>query len=634
MEDPFTLNVEGVANLIGSDVNKVKEDKNDLGTEGADENLQDELSLKLSDRELLRIRNDIEARYAPYEKKQKKIWEQNLESYLGKKKDAPVQWGQNPAPTASNLQFEAMETFLAASLAKNPEPVVWADNTPEGNQVASDVKTMLSFHADQLVIRRKLQGMVRQWAIYHLGVLKMGWHAIHEEDTGNDYGDVEVSLRKIQNFIFDPEGYVDCYGDFVGALGERIEVSAKQLAAMFPKHKEYISMTVDGKMGTKVTYTEWWSADETFTFLTYKDIVLDKHKNEFFNYPRPQIDPVTGAPMIDPQTGQLAMERPHNHFSRPKKPYVFLSVFSLQEQPHDITGLVEQNIANQNRITERASQIDFNIGASNNGYAFRLGTFNEEQARQAAMARRNGDPILIPESSEHEPDPIVPLEAMAMPASAFNELEVIKNDLRSSWGIQGIVSQPNEEDITARGMILNQAHDTSRIGGGIGDALEQVADALFNWLTQMYTVFYDEAHFASIMGNAKAVEFITLTGEDLSRQLIVSVAPDSLKPKDEVTQMNLAQQLFEVGAIGPKTLLKMLDFPNPDEAAGEGVLYKMDPQTYLRVNFPELFAQIMQAQQPQMQPGQAQGQPIQGGAPPTMSAPPASSALSNVQLPQ
>jgi len=37
----------------------------------------------------------------------------------------------------------------------------------------------------------------------------------------------------------------------------------------------------------------------------------------------------------------------------------------------------------------------------------------------------------------------------------------------------------------------------------IGDAIEQVADNTFNWLVQLYYVFYDEKHFAVIMGNAK-----------------------------------------------------------------------------------------------------------------------------------
>lgn len=636
---PFALSVRGVTDLVENPINKTPATGSE-GEEGQSGEHFDALKLELSDTELLKIRNDYENRYAPYEAKIKKVWEQNLESYLGKRKDG--QWLVESGPTAANLQFEAEETFLAAALSKNPEPVVWSNNTPEGNAIATDVKTMLAFHADQLALRRKLAHMVRQWSIYHLGVLKYGWKSIKTPD-GRDIGDVDVSNRRIQNFIFEPNGYVDAYGDFIGGLGERIEVSADKLIELFPGEKDYIELEVDGKLGTLVTYTEWWSADGSFTFTTFKEKVLAKNKNPYFKYEEPAIDPMTGQAVSDPLTGQPVMQPANNHFAAPKKPFTFLSVFSLQEQPHDITGLVEQNIANQQKITNRTEQIDYNVAASNNGYAYSQDNFNQETAKQAANARKKGNPILIPSGGPIE-NAIMPLPAQDLPQAIFNEVEIAKNDLRQSWGIQGITAQPTDEDTTARGMIINQSNDTSRIGGGIGNAIEQVADSAFNWLTQLYYVFYDEPHFAAIMGGAKAVEFVTLQNSQLNQQLIVSVSPDSLKPKDEVTQINLAQALFDKGAIGPKTLLKMLDFPNPDEAAADGILYKTDPMAYMQMNFPEEFAKMQQAQQQQMmQQAQTQvsmGMNPDGSMPEAITEPeqniaraPADASLSQVPLP-
>ena len=173
----------------------------------------------------------------------KPLFQRNLESYLGKKKDG--QWLSEEAPIAANLQFEAEETFLSAALAKNPEPVVYSDDTPEGDMLAKSVRTMLQYHSDQLVFRRKLALMVRQWSIYHLGVLKHGWN--------NTVNDITIENRKIQDFIFDPEGYVDAYGDFIGYLGERITVTAEKLTELFPDHKQYITEQVKGQMGTNVT---------------------------------------------------------------------------------------------------------------------------------------------------------------------------------------------------------------------------------------------------------------------------------------------------------------------------------------------------------------------------------------------
>jgi len=590
--DNFMLNVLGVTDLVENDINKVAQ-TTAQSPEGATGEKRDVLDIDMTDEELLKMRDQYEQDYAKYEGILKPRVEKIRKSYLGKTADGS--YLDENSTSVANLQFEAEETFLAAALAKNPEPVVYADNSPEGAAMANAVKTMLQYHSDQLVIRRKLTLMVRQWSVHLIGVLKPGWnHRIN---------DVAIDNAKAGDYIFDPKGHVDAYGDFTSWFGERKKIRADKLVEMFPKKKTDISLAVAGQMGTEVTYTEWWPSDE-YCFYTFKTIVLDKHKNHLYNWPEPELDGA-GMPRIDPETLKPMMTKPRNHFAHPKKPAIFLSVFSLQEQPHDITSLIEQNIANQDRIRTQTEQIDTNIASSNNGYAFSEANFNQETGKQASNARKKGNPILIPQGGPMS-EAIMPLPAQPLPEGYFRMLETHKNDLKNSWGIQGIASQQPDEDQTARGMILNQSHDTSRIGGGIGDAIEQVADNTFNWLVQLYYVFYDEEHFAAIMGGNKAIEYVTLSQANLTKQVIVSVAPDSLKPKDEVTQMNLAQALFDKKAIGPKTLLKMLDFPDAEQAAADGVLYALDPMAYFQLNFPEEFAKMQQSQMEQAQIQMAQ----------------------------
>lgn len=631
--DGFSANIAGVEDLVQNKTNKVLSDNS--SPEGIESEKFDVLDVTMTDEELLKLRDDYEKRYAPYEGRLKPRVEKIRNSYVGKKADGQY-LVDTDIPISANLQFEALETFLAAALSKNPQPVVYCDNTPEGNEIATSVKTMLQFHSDQLVIKRKLALMVRQWGMNLLGVLKPGWN--------RKLNDVTLDNRKIQDYVFDPDGFVDAYGNFSSWYGERITITAEKLIEEFPKHKTYIGLMCDGKLGTEVTYTEWWPNDE-YCFYSFKEIVLDKHKNQYFKYQESATD-MMGQPVVDPITGQEQMSQPANHFAHPLKPAIFLSVFSLQEHPHDITSLMEQNIPQQNKITRRTDQIDANVAASNNGWALSEDNFNQETGKQAATARKKGNPILIPSGGPID-KAIVPLPAQGLPEAIFNEIEIAKNDLRQSWGIQGITAQPADEDQTARGMILNQAHDSSRIGGGIGDAIEQVADNLFNWLVQLYAVFYDEQHFAAVMGNAKAVEYKVLSNQDFGRQLIISVAPDSMKPKDEVTQMNLAQALFDKGAIGPKTLLKMVDFPDVDESAADGVLFHLDPQAYFQLNFPEYAARLQQQQQMNQMQNQAQQTGMDTAAkaantppeattepPPAtgVSTPPSNSALSNVPL--
>lgn len=625
--DPLTLNIEGVSQLVGSKMNKVSASTTQ---EGADGDKIDELTLKLDDEELMRLSREWETAYMGYESTQKTKGERNKTYYMGRQKDG-TPTDVKDMPIAGNLIFEAEETFLPAALAKNPEPVVYADNSKEGNDLSGDVKTMLQYHADVLVLRRKLALMVRHWSIYHLSVLKHGWNA--------KLKDISTEVRDIRNFIFDPKATVDVYGDMEGYIGERITVPARKLATLFPKHQGYILIMVDGKMGTQVTYTEWWNDD--YTFVTFKNKILDKAKNPFFSYEKPQQG-------VDEFGLPLPSKQPHNHFAQPKKPYTFLSVFSLGEQPHDITGLIEQNIPNQNLVTRRTLQIDRNLNKANNSIGLSAANFNQQTGKQAAAAMEAGDPVLIP-SGGPVSEAIARFPAQAVPDAFFNDLRENKETLRSSFGTQGITSQQPSEDTTARGMILNQQFDNTRIGGGIGDALAQVADNVFNWWVQLYYVFYDEEHFAAIMGAAKATEYVTLSSQSFHTKLIISVAADSMKPHDEITEMNQAMNLWTAGAIDPQTLLTILNVPNPKETAGQAVLWKLDPMSYMKMNFPELSQEMQQLMmQQQQQDAQTAGMNAQAeaagtaaGTPPEpMSAPPttgsanANPSLSMVGLPK
>ena len=590
------MNVLGVDNLVSSAINKTDSSLSDEDPIGE---LVDEYSLDMTDEELLALRDSWEQKYAPYEGKIKVRQDLNKKYYKGSQSDSNV-------PIPSNVIFESEETFIPQALAKNPEPVVWSDNTQEGKDESNDIKTMLQYHADVLALNRTLGVMLRHWSVYFIGIVKHGWDKKAE--------DITLSVRNPQNFIFDTDGYVDVKGHFKGAyIGERIQSTAQELVDLFPKSEAYITLKVDGKMGTPVTRTEYWTDEYCFT--TFIDKVLDKHKNEFFNYGKDEegIDEL-GEVVKTATPGK-------NHFASPQMPYTFLSVFSLEEAPHDVTNLIEQNVANQNRITERDVQIDRNLRAGNNSILVDPNFADQEVAAQIAHGIEDGDPILV------DPKAVSRLPASALPSGVLEAQQVAKDALRGSFGVQGLSAQKQSSDTTARGMILNQSHDATRIGGGIGDALEQVADSIFNFQLQMYYVFFTEDHYAAIMGAGKAVEYVRLNMANTNRQFVVSVTPDSMKPKDEITEMNLAVQLWEAKALDPISLFKKLNYPDPLETAKAVALWTTNPQAYIATFFPENAA-----------PNSANppnGAPVPGipGSPETtLGAPPASPELSQVPL--
>lgn len=600
--DPVQQNIDGVNQLVNSKLNKLSSGAT-AQPEGVEGEKVDEFTLKLDDAELLALANSITLKYQGYEATIKSRQQIQKQFYLGRQNDgSPNSTTVDGVAISANLIFEAEETFLPAALSKNPEPVVYSDNTEEGNKVSKDVKTMLQFHADILVLRRKMALVTRKWSMDLLGVMKHGWDA--------EIGDIKSEVKDVKNFILDPDGYIDPYGDYIGPLGERITLTARKLCDLFPKHKAFITVIVDGKMGTEVTYTEWWNDD--YCFYTFKGQVLQKNKNPNFKY------------------AKEGEEKPRNHFAKAKKPYTFLAVFNLGNQPHDETGLIEQNVPNQRRVSRRTEQIDYNLTRSNNSRAYSENNFTQETAKQASTAMMKGHPVIIPPGSSIQ-EAIVDFPTQGVDASFFNELENSKNDLRSIFGTDGLGTVAPKEQKTLGGLLNNEQHDNSRIGGGVGDALEQFADNVFNWWTQLYYVFYDEPHFAAILGQMKAVEYVTLSSQDMDRQLVVSVSPDSMKPKDEITEMNQAMELWAQKAIDIKTLLTVLNFPDPQQTAAQAWLYQTNPQAYGALNFPEMTQQLQALAQQTASPVSAQGSAgAQSEAPPQDP----NAQLSNVPLPQ
>lgn len=605
--DSFAENIEGVKSLIQS-----TENKTDVGAEAnAVGELVDALTLEMDDTKLKALSDSWQAQNDGYYPKIKPRQEMNKMYYLGRQRQSQ---NQQSKVVSSNIIFEAEETFIPQALSKNPEPVVWSDNTTEGKEASNDVKTMLQYHADVLSLRRMLGVVTRHNSIYLVGVLKHGW------DTESN--DITTKVRQPKNFIFAPKSYINEKGRYIGEfLGEKIETSAEDLIKKFPAHAAAITLKVSAKMGTMVTYIEW--STDKFCFYRFEEIILDKHKNQYFNYE------TTEAGEADEYGNQTQTVTPGmNHFAAPRMPYTFLSVFSLQEQPYDETSLVEQAIPNQDDINDQDTQVSRNLRTGNNGIAVSGLSFDKETARQAAAALEDGDPVLVPDGQVETA--IKRLPAAQLPPGLLQSLQIKKDTLRSVFGVQGLAASAEDQNDSVRGQIMAQNHDSTRIGGGIGDALEQVADDVFNWWLQLYYVFYDEPHYAAIMGNGRAVQYVMLSRANMNRHFVVSVAPNSMKPKDEVAEMNLAIDLANKGWLDPINLFKKLDFPDPLETAKMVMMYKMNPAGYMAQFFPEQARAAVAGTGAVTNPPDLAGQ---GPAPDeSLSAPASSSALSQVPI--
>lgn len=515
-----------------------------------------ELELDMDDEELIILARDWE-----------EVWKRSdiFRSLFNKQKENEKYWkGEHfsevgdERPLADNLIFEATESFLPVATKRNPEPIVEADNTEEGNKIAYTVQKMLQFQADRLRLKMRMTDAVRYWSLYFLGVGKVGW-----DMTTNDI--VYKSIRP-QKLILDPEGIVEgsvFTGEFIG---EYRKEKAASLAKRFPKHKAFIEDQVRGKMGTTVQYIEWWTDD--YVFWTYQNKVLAKSRNPHFNYPQE----TKGVDEMGAET--VSMNEGRNHFVVPKKPYMFISVYNLGISPVDVTSIIQQNIALQDLINKRLRQIDKNADQTNNSLVISGDNFTKDQAADVAEALRRGRAIWIP--SGRPSDVIDRTIAPPLPPYVYDTLVDYRNELRNVYGTAGLSTQGIQDEKTVRGKIMIKTQDVDRMGI-ILEHIEQFADEIYNWFTQLFYVYYDETHAASVLGKEKTKEYITLNSQDLTKRLTVGVKEGSTIPQDSLTKYNQAIDLLTAGLLDPITAFEMMDFPNPKETAEKLLIWQTNP---------------------------------------------------------
>lgn len=474
-----------------------------------------------------------------------------------------------------NRIFSAIETFLPIATRANPDPLVTADPSEIGQKMAHDIKGALVDWADVTKLRRKLARMTRHWTVYRVGVAKLRW----DIETKS----IKLDIINPKRMLWDKDGYMDEGGNFVGEYtGEKKQATAELLTQMFPKHAETIKTKSNGKLGTKLDYFEWWYKATDVFFTLDDDTVLGKFKNPNWNYDGIQKD-------IDPETQQEVETEIQgtNHLKVKSDPYVFMAIFNTGLQPHDETSLILQNIPLQDQINKRQRQIDKNVDSMNNGLVVSGKAFTEDQASQAASALRRGVAIRVPNGDVREA--VSRFAAEGLPADIFNSLKDSRQELDNIFGTAGSSAEGTANQDTVRGKILVNQMDSSRIGGGVTEQIEQVADTIYNKVVQFMFVYYDEEHFITTAGAVSGMELITLKNQNfpLLKTLSVTVKEGSLVPKDPLTQRNQAIDMWSSNSIDPLSYFKALDVPDPVQATNQLILWQMlqkgqiQPQQYL-----------------------------------------------------
>lgn len=538
---------------------------------------------EMPDEEIIALKNQWKRDYAIYYRDIEQVQQTDYDYWLGKQTKATVEdMLDSQRSLVDNEIFVGLETFLPIATRANPEPVVTVDQAVGDQTLADLVRNSLYYQADRQKLRMLLKGTTRDWALFKLGVLKVRWDNIE-----NDIATEVINPRRM---IFDRDGYVKEGGIFTGDyLGEIKLIEAATLVQLFPKSKDFILARASGKKGTKLQIEEWWYKNKDY-FFTLDDHVLGKYKNHLWNYDG-----------TNPETGEEIIGK--NHLSQPMAPYLFLSVYSTRTQPHDDTTPVQQALSVQDLINRRFRQIDKNAESTNNGIVVN-GNLNSEQAALAAEAVRKGGAIRIPDKNVDVRTAVMRLPAPPLAATVYENLQDARQIIATILGTSGSTPQSINDEDTVRGKILVNQLDSSRIGGGVTEFIEQLSDTWYNLVLQIMYVYYDAPHYAKAIGEYGAQELIQLKNSDLQGKIMVTVKEGSMVPKDPLTLRNQAIDLWSANGLDPISLGKALEMPDPYDYAKNLLMWQLIQKGTLQPQFmfPD-FGQQEGGAIPQQQPG-------------------------------
>ena len=599
---------------LGADINKRKGEVTPENKEGVVSEKFPELTLAMPDDDIIKLTDKWEKDWRESVKKQE--WEKSIEDnekyWLGKQYDGPMD--DKSRPMVDNLIFEVVETFLPLATRRNPEPLVAVDNSEKdgsGNEnpvhttYINKVKGRLADLGEKNKLRLKLKKGARHWAVYQLGVAKIGW------DMDKDIPSARI-IRP-QRMILDPDAITDEDGYSGNRVGEYRKMTASKILSIIGEVPHELDETsgevksmgngeavakvksmVKENLDTEIQFVEWWTPE--YTCWKLDKTILRKQKNPHWNYDQEQPVPAQtqvdefGAETVTPETTESIPGI--NHLSRPDMPYIFLTVFNLGDQPMDKTSLITQNLSNQDLINKRNKQIDKNIDRMNGGMVVSLerSGLTQSQAKGVSDSLRRGGVVVIPSGSPREA--IDTYQPPSLPPDVFGQLTDVRDRLRDIFGVKGSSQAGLASEDTVRGKILSTGLDTDRIGGGITEYLELFASNIYNWFVQMLYVYDDGFQFVAGARPPK---------------ILVSVKDGSLLPKDSSSIANQALELAKMNKISNIDLYKRLEYPNPEELAANVWLETNAPHLLYKDN--QLVQQaFMQMQQMSAANAESEGQ--------------------------
>lgn len=502
-------------------------------------NKEEEFEAKMSDEKLISQIDQWEKESEELYTALKRVWDENLQYYKGVQTGVESIYGKQ-SKVVENRQFMSIETMIPIATSRLPDIVVKPGGEAEQDQMdARDLQDIIAYHFERVGIQFKAEMFLRDMLLKRYGVFKPCWN---KEEDDVDVKWVDAKRIRVPKFGIDVQA--------AAFVIEDLEMSYSSIESFFgeAKAKKVLQTGFIGKLlgeedklrKKNFIIKEVWTNE--YVCWRYGNEILKKEYNPYFE-----------------KGGE-------NFFLTPKKPYVIKSLFQTEESLISDTDYIQQTKALQDGLNQELRMIE-NIArkVSNPALLIDSEVMSEEQA--ANITNEEG---LIIYGKDAAQGTKIRFEAPGnVPQHLFVDVEQKRSTMDNIIGTHSTTRGEREGRETLGGRQLLREGDLGRVDL-IARQLERALDEVAEYWVQLIKLFYTEEKSFTILGQ-DGVRFVqNFSGKKVGNVKPMVKAGSTLK-EDEYAIQQKAIILWQNKAIGLKTLYKMLNMPNMQEAVDDWI---------------------------------------------------------------
>lgn len=497
-----------------------------------------------------------------------------------------------------NRIFVNMEAVVNAVIANLPKPnIIPGRATPQSKTLAMAQQKFFQTKYNDRNVKETVRKGLRNLYLGRLVVLKPFW------DT--NLNDVNVRAIDPRLVRFSQKSTKEDESDF--AI-EEVDELISGMVEKFPTKKleimKHFGIANDKQLllqDREVTYQEAWCDDYLVCKLNL--IILSKKKNPYWDWDGIQLTPdefaiindekttletrratfgqakmrkISTTPDVDtpevegneydiqnsaPETAQQKLSAYYfNHFDKPRKPYIFATMFNHENTPIGSTDFITQAIPLQEDIDETKRNITENAKIVNG--VIKVDSTVMDQPSATRLRFETGGLIY----GKGVKDGVTRETGNPLPAFVQQSLDDSRKEIDDIMAASSAFRGVREGQETRGGRLALIDQSFLRL-----NELVQVVDylnaELFNWWYQLAKVNYTEHHYAKSMGADNAVEIMDIMQDDFEDGTEVRVVPGKTLPEDRAFKYEQAQEDVKAGNIGVPDYLEIAGYDNPSQLA-------------------------------------------------------------------